>query len=78
MPPKKVKPPMDEMDMDMDDSAPVGKAKKIPTKPKGTRKPSAWNIHLQKVYAKGKKKNPSYKYSQAMKDAKTTYKPPKK
>ena len=36
--------------------------------------PSAWIQHCKKVYAAGKKKNPSYKYSQAMKDAKSTYK----
>ena len=32
-----------------------------------------WKSHLAKVYADGKKKDSSYKYSQAMKDAKTTY-----
>ena len=36
--------------------------------------PSAWITHCKAVYAKGKKKNPSYKYSQAMKDAKASYK----
>jgi hypothetical protein len=33
-----------------------------------------WKSHLAKVYADGKKKDSSYKYSQAMKDAKKTYK----
>ena len=36
--------------------------------------PSAWIAHCKAVYAAGKKKNASYKYSQAMKDAKSTYK----
>lgn len=31
-------------------------------------------VHLDKVYKEGKKKNKDYKYSQAMKDAKKTYK----
>jgi len=33
-----------------------------------------WKAHLAEVYAAGKKKDSSYKYSQAMKDAKKTYK----
>ena len=36
--------------------------------------PSAWITHCKAVYAAGKKKNSAYKYSQAMKDAKKTYK----
>ncbi len=36
--------------------------------------PSAWITHVKSVYAKGKKTNSSYKYGQAMKDAKKTYK----
>ena len=36
--------------------------------------PSAWITHVKKVYAAKKKKNPAYKYSQAMKDGKATYK----
>ena len=36
--------------------------------------PSAWITHVKAVYAKNKKKNPSYKYGQAMKDAKASYK----
>ena len=36
--------------------------------------PSAWITHVKSVYAAGKKKNASYKYGQAMKDAKSTYK----
>ena len=38
------------------------------------RKPSAWNIHSLKVFKEGKKKNPNYKFSQALKDAKKTFK----
>lgn len=30
---------------------------------------SAWNDFTKKIYAEGKKKNPSYKFSQALKDA---------
>jgi len=33
-----------------------------------------WKAHLAEVYAAGKKKNKDYKYSQAMVDAKKTYK----
>ena len=36
--------------------------------------PSAWITHVKSVYAAKKKKNPAYKYGQAMKDAKATYK----
>ena len=36
--------------------------------------PSAWITHVKSVYASGKKKNASYTYGQAMKDAKKTYK----
>ena len=36
--------------------------------------PSAWITHVKSVYAAGKKKNSSYTYGQAMKDAKSTYK----
>jgi len=36
--------------------------------------PSAWITHVKSVYAAGKKKNASYTYGQAMKDAKKTYK----
>ena len=35
---------------------------------------SAWVTHVKQVYAAGKKKSASYKFSQAMKDAKKTYK----
>ena len=35
---------------------------------------SPWITHLNNFYKKKKKSNPSYKYSQAMKDAKKTYK----
>lgn len=34
----------------------------------------SWKEHLAKTYADGKKKNKDYKYSEAMKDAKKTYK----
>jgi hypothetical protein len=30
---------------------------------------TAWNDFTKKIYAEGKKKNPSYKFSQALKDA---------
>ena len=36
--------------------------------------PSAWITHVKSVYAEKKKKNSSYTYGQAMKDAKATYK----
>ena len=36
--------------------------------------PSAWITHVKSVYAAKKKKNSSYTYGQAMKDAKATYK----
>ena len=35
---------------------------------------SKWVEHVKAFYQKKKKSNPSYKYSQAMKDAKATYK----
>ena len=41
----------------------------MPKKPK-----SAWMVHLDKVYKEKKKKDPNYKYSSAMKDAKASYK----
>ena len=41
---------------------------------KKSRKPSPWNDHVNKVYKAGKKKDSAYKYSQAMKDAKSSYK----
>tara|TARA_R110000737_G_C14547515_1_gene480116 strand:+ start:498 stop:776 length:279 start_codon:yes stop_codon:yes gene_type:complete len=46
-------------------------------KPAGKRGANAWTTHLNKTFAAGKKKNANYKYSQAMKDAKLTYKKPK-
>tara|TARA_R110000782_G_scaffold263987_1_gene356965 strand:- start:2321 stop:2458 length:138 start_codon:yes stop_codon:yes gene_type:complete len=38
------------------------------------RKLTAWNLHAKKVYHDGKKKNAGYKFSQALKDAKKSYK----
>jgi len=38
------------------------------------RKLTAWNIHTKKVYAAGKAKNSKYTFTQALKDAKGTYK----
>ena len=35
---------------------------------------SQWTSHVKSVYNKHKAKNPNYKFSQAMKDAKKTYK----
>lgn len=41
----------------------------------GSKKPkTAWMTHLDKVYKDGKKKKADYKYSDAMKDAKKSYK----
>eukprot|EP01051_Picozoa_sp_SAG22_P007872 SAG22_NODE_571_length_9011_cov_292.011670_7_plen_45_part_00 len=36
-------------------------------------KGSSWTQHVTATYHKGKKKNPNYKFSQAMKDAAKTY-----
>tara|TARA_R110001632_G_C11345694_1_gene417885 strand:+ start:436 stop:591 length:156 start_codon:yes stop_codon:yes gene_type:complete len=44
--------------------------KKTPVK----RKLTAWNIHTKKVFQEGKKKNSNYKFKDALKDAKKTYK----
>tara|TARA_R100000306_G_C4303090_1_gene106161 strand:- start:456 stop:587 length:132 start_codon:yes stop_codon:yes gene_type:complete len=38
------------------------------------KKTSPWISHVMKTHKAGKKKNKDYKYSQAMKDAKKTYK----
>tara|TARA_R110002020_G_scaffold26776_1_gene86598 strand:- start:1634 stop:1879 length:246 start_codon:yes stop_codon:yes gene_type:complete len=46
------------------------KGKKAPAKKGG----GDWKGHLAKTFAAGKKKNPKYKYSEAMKDAAKTYK----
>ena len=35
---------------------------------------SAWIQHVKSFYQKKKKEDPSYKYSQAMKEARSTYK----
>ena len=35
---------------------------------------NVWIIHLNKVWSDGKKKNKDYKYKDAMKDAKKSYK----
>ena len=40
----------------------------------GKRKVNPFIQHAKKVYSEGRKKNPKYKYSQALKDAKKTYK----
>ena len=37
------------------------------------KKKTAWMLHLAKVFAAGKKRNPNYKYSAAMRDAKKSY-----
>ena len=74
MPPKKAK---YDVDVDVDEDHVPAQAP-VPPKAKGTRKPSAWNVHVNKVYKARKRKNANYKYSQAMKDAKKTYKAPKK
>ena len=36
--------------------------------------PSAWVTHVKKYYADRKKKEPGYKYKNAMKDARASYK----
>ena len=41
---------------------------------KGKKKLSPWILHAKKTYSDGKKKDKNYKYSQALKDAKKTYK----
>ncbi len=41
------------------------------------RKPTAWNIHLNEVYAKMKKEDSKIMYKDAMMAAKKTYKPKK-
>lgn len=41
--------------------------------PKKEASKMTWKSHLAKVYADGKKKDSSYKYSTAMKDAKKSY-----
>ena len=43
-------------------------------KKKSKKGGNPWLDHLGKVFREGKKKNKDYKYSQAMKDAKKTYK----
>ena len=36
--------------------------------------PSAWVAHVKKYYSDRRKKDPKYKYSSAMKDARASYK----
>jgi len=50
-----------------------GKPQKAKTKRKGAKKPSAWMEHVKAFYQEKKKEDPGYKYSQALKDAKSTY-----
>ena len=50
-----------------------GKPQKAKTKRKGDKKPSAWIEHVKAFYQEKKKEDPGYKYSQALKDAKSTY-----
>jgi len=38
------------------------------------RSPTAWNIHLMKIYREMKEKDDSIKLSDAMKEAKKSYK----
>ena len=38
------------------------------------KKETAWIKHVKTTYAKGKRKNSNYKFSQALKDAKKGYK----
>lgn len=57
-------------------SKPVSKAssKVVSTKGASPKGKSDWMVHLGKVYKEKKGKDPKYKYSEAMKDAKKTYK----
>tara|TARA_R110002096_G_scaffold152943_3_gene316440 strand:+ start:3233 stop:3514 length:282 start_codon:yes stop_codon:yes gene_type:complete len=50
------------------------KAPKTKAPVKASGKGGDWKGHLKKTFDAGKKKDPKYKYSQAMKDAKLTYK----
>lgn len=53
----------------MDYKADLSKVR-VDNKPKKKKKePSEWIKLAQKTYKEGKAKNPSYKYSQALKDA---------
>ena len=53
----------------------VIKEKKAPVKKsKGAKKDSPWLNHVKAFYAEKKEQDPNYKYSQALKDAKATYK----
>jgi hypothetical protein len=38
------------------------------------RKLTAWNIHVKKTFHANRKKNPKYKFFQALKDAKVSWK----
>ena len=71
MPPKKVPKGSHKMpdgSVMKDSDMPKKKASKKEA-PKKT-----WKVHLAEVYAAEKKKDPKFKYSDAMKKAKTTYK----
>ena len=51
------------------------KEKKVKkTKRTGAKKTSPWLEHVKEFYAEKKKSDPNYKYTQALKDAKATYK----
>ena len=51
-----------------------GKDTKAKTKRRGAKKPTAWMEHVKAFYEEKKKEDPDYKYAQALKDAKATYK----
>lgn len=38
------------------------------------KKSNPWTVHVSKVFKDGKKKNSNYTFTQALKDAKKTYK----
>tara|TARA_R110000787_G_scaffold136724_3_gene249264 strand:- start:3185 stop:3460 length:276 start_codon:yes stop_codon:yes gene_type:complete len=59
---------------DVKTKAPKTKAPKTKAPVKASGKGGDWKGHLKKTFDAGKKKDPKYKYSQAMKDAKLTYK----
>lgn len=51
----------------------IMKNKDMPKKKRKSSGPNPWITHLKKVFSEGKKKDPKYKYKDAMKDAKSSY-----
>lgn len=72
--PKKLQTKMDETP---EADVPKAKApKKAGAKPKASagKSTGTWMAHVKKTWEAGKKKDPNYKYKEAMADAKKTYK----